>query len=117
MGTLVFILSILAAVLLVLVILIQNPKGGGIDSTFGAANQLGSVQKTNDVVEKATWYLAGIIVVLAISSATLISRNVNSAAPVEENKGKFDPTYNMTQSQPLPTAMPTEEGNAGNVPQ
>ena len=40
MGTLVFILSIVAAVLLMLVILIQNPKGGGIDSSFGAANQL-----------------------------------------------------------------------------
>lgn len=108
MGTLVFILSILAAVLLVLVILIQNPKGGGIDSTFGAANQLGSVQKTNDVVEKATWYLAGIIVVLAISSATLISRK-NTVNTVEETKGKFDPTYNMNQV-PLPVVTNTNEG-------
>ena len=112
MGTLVFILSILAAVLLVLVILIQNPKGGGIDSTFGAANQLGSVQKTNDVVEKATWYLAGIIVVLAISSATLISKR-NSTNVVEETKGKFDPTYNMNQT-PLPLV---NDANEGELPQ
>lgn len=86
MGILVFILSIIAAVLLMLVILIQNPKGGGIDSSFGAANQLGSVKKTNDVVEKATWYLAIFIVVLALSSSLLISRAPGGEQVVKESK-------------------------------
>jgi len=48
------ILGIVVAILLVLVVLIQNPKGGGIDSSFGAVNQLGSVRKTTDFIEKAT---------------------------------------------------------------
>ena len=76
-GTLILILSIIAAILLMLVVLIQNPKGGGIDSNFGAANQLGSVQKTNDVVEKATWYLAIIIVVLALSSSFVLNSKID----------------------------------------
>ncbi len=97
MGTLVFLLSIIAAVLLMLVILIQNPKGGGIDSSFGAANQLGSVQKTNDVVEKATWYLAIFIVVLALSSSLLISTD-QAKKVVTDSKldTTFTPAVNPT---------------------
>lgn len=103
MGTLVLVLSIVAAALLMLVILIQNPKGGGIDSSFGAANQLGSVKKTNDVVEKATWYIAIVIVVLALSSSFLIEKNsgIGAADTIET---KFDPNYRNT----LPTGLPEE---------
>ncbi|MEN8927909.1 MAG: preprotein translocase subunit SecG [Flavobacteriales bacterium] len=108
MGTLVLVLSIVAAALLMLVILIQNPKGGGIDSSFGAANQLGSVQKTNDVVEKATWYIAIVIVVLALSSSFLIG-TPTGAAEVEDSK--FDPNYRNT----LPTSLPNAvDPNAAN---
>ena len=86
MGTLVLVLSIVAAVLLMIVILIQNPKGGGIDSTFGAANQLGSVKKTNDVVEKATWYLAIFIVVLALASTYKMKAFQVQATNIPNNK-------------------------------
>ena len=117
MGTLVFILSIVAAILLMLVILIQNPKGGGIDSSFGAANQLGSVQKTNDVVEKATWYLAGIIVVLAISSSVLIVKNSSTVIP-EQSKNKYDPTYSTNKLQKLPINNTPNQGNPnGGLPE
>ena len=90
-GTLILILSIIVAVLLMLVVLIQNPKGGGIDSNFGAANQLGSVQKTNDVVEKATWYLAVIIVVLALSSSFVLNKKIDP----QENVIKTDLDINF----------------------
>jgi preprotein translocase subunit SecG len=99
MGTLVFVLSIIAAVLLMLVILIQNPKGGGIDSSFGAANQLGSVKKTNDVVEKATWYLAIIIVILALSSSLMIG--TPGVENVNENS-RLDPSYRNTMQTQTP---------------
>lgn len=66
MSTLVSILIIIASILLVLLVFIQNPKGGGLSSDFGAANQLGGVQKTNDFVDKATWSLAGVIAVCSI---------------------------------------------------
>jgi len=109
---LVFILSILAAVLLMLVILIQNPKGGGIDSSFGTANQLGSVQKTNDVVEKATWYLAGFIVVLALASSFLIG-----TPGAEEISTRTDANYRSTiQSNQMPTVAPTNNDGGQSAP-
>lgn len=57
---------LLASILLVFVVYIQNPKGGGLSSDFGAAQQIGGVQKTNDFIDKATWSLAAIIGVLSI---------------------------------------------------
>jgi preprotein translocase subunit SecG len=61
MTTLLSIIIIIASIFLVFIVFIQNPKGGGLSSDFGAAHQLGGVQKTNDFVEKATWSLAAII--------------------------------------------------------
>jgi preprotein translocase subunit SecG len=66
MATLISIVIILASILLVIVVFIQNPKGGGLSSDFGAASQLGGVQKTNDFIDKSTWTLAGTIMVLSI---------------------------------------------------
>lgn len=60
------IIIILASILLIAVVFIQNPKGGGLSSDFGAAAQLGGVQKTNDFIDKSTWTLAGVIMVLSI---------------------------------------------------
>ena len=68
------ILGIIVAILLVLVVLVQNPKGGGIVSSFGAVNQLGSVRKTTDFIEKATWTLAiGLAVVCLVSASFIYS--------------------------------------------
>jgi preprotein translocase subunit SecG len=66
MEVLLTLLIIIASVLLVAVVLIQNPKGGGLSSNFGAPSQLGGVQRANDFVEKATWTLAGAIAVLTL---------------------------------------------------
>jgi preprotein translocase subunit SecG len=66
MGALLSIIIILASILLIVVVFIQNPKGGGLSSDFGAASQLGGVQKTNDFIDKSTWTLAGVIMVLSI---------------------------------------------------
>lgn len=66
MAGLITIIIIIASILLVAVVFIQNPKGGGLSSDFGAAHQLGGVQRTNDFIEKATWSLAGGVMVLSI---------------------------------------------------
>lgn len=66
METLFSIIIIIASILLIFVVFIQNPKGGGLSSDFGSASQLGGVQKTNDFIDKATWSLAGLIAVLSI---------------------------------------------------
>lgn len=66
MDILLQIIIILASILLTFIIFVQNPKGGGLSSDFGAAQQLGGVKSTNDFVEKATWVLAGTIMVMSL---------------------------------------------------
>lgn len=67
--------------LLMAIILIQNPKGGGVDSTFGGqgANQMFGAAKSTDFIEKLTWGLAISLFVLAIITAIIVS---NSAVGV-----------------------------------
>ena len=84
MAQLLTILIILACVLLVLVVLMQNPKGGGLSTDFGSAQQLGGVQKTADFVEKATWSLAGVIAILSVVMTLMYSSPVD-VVPVEED--------------------------------
>ena len=66
MNTFLSLIIIVAAILLTLVIFIQNPKGGGLSSDFGSPSQLGGVKKTNEFIDKLTWSLAGIIVASSI---------------------------------------------------
>ncbi len=55
-------------------VLIQNPKGGGVDSTFGGAqaNQMFGAAKSSDFIEKATWGLAAALLVLCLVAAVLV---------------------------------------------
>lgn len=66
MNTILSLIIIISSVALVFLVFAQNPKGGGLSSDFGAATQLGGVQKTNDVIDKTTWSLAGIIAIVSI---------------------------------------------------
>ena len=66
MDAILSILVLLSSVLLIFVVYIQNPKGGGLSSDFGSPGQLGGVKKTNEFIDKLTWSLAGIIVVASI---------------------------------------------------
>ncbi len=57
--------------LLALIVLAQNPKGGGLAAGFTGAQQIGGVQRTADFLEKGTWTLAGTLMVLCLVSAGL----------------------------------------------
>lgn len=85
MDTLLSIIIVLASVLLVAVVFIQNPKGGGLSSDFGAAQQIGGVQKTNDFIDKTTWGLAGLIAVLSIV-LTIRFSSEDTTVPAEGDK-------------------------------
>jgi preprotein translocase subunit SecG len=68
MLTFIAIILILAALFLMLIILAQNPKGGGLSSTFGGTSQIIGARQTADFLEKATWYVSiGIIVIILFS--------------------------------------------------
>ncbi len=90
--------AIVASVLLGLVVLIQNPKGGGLNSQMGGiGNQIFGASKSTDVVEKATWYLAGAMLVICLSAAwmTKSTTKVSSGTTkiektdVEKNINKY----------------------------
>ncbi|MFQ3174132.1 MAG: preprotein translocase subunit SecG [Flavobacterium sp.] len=79
--------------LLVVVIMVQNPKGGGLSSTLGGSTQMGGVQKTTDFLDKSTWTLATILIALILLSSlsftgtlsdtdSKIIDNTQNAAPV-----------------------------------
>ena len=72
--------------LLILAIMVQNPKGGGLSSSFGGGGQIGGVQKTTDFLDKSTWYLAGALVVLIfLSTLSFPKGGVNSSKIVDES--------------------------------
>jgi len=74
MTTLFVILVILASVILGLIVLVQNPKGGGLAGNIaGFSNQFMGVKQTTDVLEKGTWIFAGVIGVLCLVSTLFIS--------------------------------------------
>ena len=73
------ILILIASIFLILIVLVQNSKGGGLASGFSSTNQIMGVRKTTDFVEKATWTLAGTVVILSIvASAFSPSANTGS---------------------------------------
>ncbi len=74
------VLILIAAVCLILIVLVQNSKGGGLASQFQSGNTVMGAPKTADFLEKATWTLAGTIIVLSIVTAAFLpSHNVEAS--------------------------------------
>jgi len=71
------VLIAIVSVLLMAIILIQNPKGGGVDSTFGgnATNQMFGAAKSTDFVEKATWTLGASLFILCVITAVIVKNS------------------------------------------
>jgi preprotein translocase subunit SecG len=111
MTILFVILIILASVILGFIVLVQNPKGGGLAGSFaGLSNQFMGVKQTTDVLEKGTWIFAAVIGVLCLASTFFISGAANvtnteatdykappSQAPSQQNTNTVP-----IQSQPTP---------------
>jgi len=102
-------LIVIVAFLLVVVIMVQNPKGGGLSSSFGGSGggqQMGGVKKTTDFLDKSTWTLATVLLVLILLSnvAIMDSRGVSESRIINEN------TPEATQEQPV-TPAPTSQDN------
>ncbi len=68
MYILLTILIVIAAILLILLVLVQNSKGGGLAAGFSSGNQVMGAPKTADFLEKASWTLALIIVLLSVAA-------------------------------------------------
>ncbi len=99
------ILIIIASILLGLFVLAQNPKGGGLAAGFTGAQQIGGVQRTADFLEKGTWSLATILIVLCLVSASF--QGGGPAGSGDELDAPID--------APTPAAAPVGEGDGGVV--
>ncbi|MCW2119083.1 preprotein translocase subunit SecG [Flavobacterium sp. 7A] len=88
--------------LLIVVIMVQNPKGGGLSSTLGGSTQMGGVQKTTDFLDKSTWTLATILIALILLSTlsftgtlsdndSKIIDNIPAAAPAPVQNAPVTP--------------------------
>lgn len=101
-GTFIFLMIVIMAicVMLVMVILSQNPKGGGLSSTFGGGgSQMFGVQRTNDFLDKATWTLAAIIAAVVILANVMVPRTGTQSSMPEI----------PVQEQTLPAATTSQE--------
>ena len=82
MYTVIIVLLIIVAILTCGIVLIQESKGGGLASGFSSSNQVLGVRKTTDFLEKTTWTLAAIMVVLCVASAAFAVDNKNDKQAV-----------------------------------
>ncbi|MCK9480935.1 MAG: preprotein translocase subunit SecG [Bacteroidia bacterium] len=107
MLTVLLIFAIIIGVVLIAVVLIQNPKGSGLASNFSTGNQFFGVKKTTDIVEKITWTAAGLVIVISLLSAGFLPKNnVKTTAPGTKN-GKIDPQLEEIMEKGLPATTPT----------
>ena len=92
MFNIILALIIVLSFLLILIIMVQNPKGGGLSSSFGGdTQQIGGVKKTTDFLDKTTWILASLILVLILfSNITLDSESDNFESDLIQNQEQLD---------------------------
>ena len=100
--TILTVLVLVASVLITLIVLLQNGKGGGLASNFTAGNQTFGVRQTTDILEKITWGLVVFIFVVSIVS----SFTLNNGSKAVDYTEKIE----MEAPAPeFPAAIPSEE--------
>ena len=103
------ILILVVCVLLGLIVLVQNSKGGGLAANFSASTQIMGVRRTNDFLEKATWTLALALLVLSIAASLTISRGGSGgqSAIQEQIQNAVDPSEVPQIPTGVPSGQPT----------
>ena len=101
-------LILIVCALLGVIILIQNPKGGGLTASLGSvSNQILGASRSTDVVEKATWYLAVGLLVLSLASTALLGGSGSGDAPVETRTERVQNERGTTDFNPnAPVVLP-----------
>jgi preprotein translocase subunit SecG len=105
MGIYIFvsILIIVACVFQIMIVLVQNSKGGGLASNFTSAGQTMGVRKTADFLEKSTWTLAAAILILSVVATASIPRGVKEKESIIRSSIENVQDPNAVPTLPTPT--------------
>ncbi|HLW08331.1 MAG TPA: preprotein translocase subunit SecG [Marinilabiliaceae bacterium] len=113
MYAFVSVLIILASIFLILIVLVQNSKGGGLASNFASSNQVMGVRKTTDFLEKATWTLAGTILVLSLVAVMVLPKaQMGQRSIIDEQMESMMPAAGEIPGFQVP-AVGAEQNAAG----
>ena len=110
MYTILVLITSIAAVLLIIFVLMQSSKGGGLAGTFGGAGNMGSMfgtRRTADFLSQATWWLAGTVAVLTIVANLffLPGKVTQEQRSIIQESGR----QNIPQTPTLPQQLPEQE--------
>ena len=126
MYTFFVVLIVIAALLMIGIVLIQESKGGGLSSNFSSYNQIGGVRKTTDFIEKTTWALALVMVVISVfcayvapqaSSDSSVMEGIENPTTNPNNLPGFGlPGFGASQTKEATPAAPAENAEAPKAP-
>ena len=107
-------LIVFVCFLLVLVIMVQNPKGGGLSTSFGGGTQqLGGVQKTSDFLDRSTWVLATLLLALILVSNITLSSGSDAVDSKLLEDSSIPENFENPIDQPI---QEIPEANTNQVP-
>ncbi|GAF04024.1 preprotein translocase subunit SecG [Saccharicrinis fermentans] len=115
MYPVVSVLVIVVSILLILIVLVQDSKGGGLASNFSASNQIMGVRKTTDFLGKATWYLAGGLLVLSLIAVSVIEKPgvASGDTELDEKLNQLAPVQSELPSFPAAGTDASTDENSG----
>jgi preprotein translocase subunit SecG len=116
MGIYIFVsvLVIIACFLQILIVLVQNSKGGGLAANFTSAGQTMGIRKTADFLEKSTWTLAAAILVLCVVATAVIPHGGDQQR--SRIQRQIESTVDPNAVPTLPTATPSVSNPATTTP-
>ena len=100
----------ITCVLTILVVLVQNSKGGGLAANFSSSNQIMGVRRTTDFLEKATWILGAALIVFSLLAGVTIPSS--SADENSRLQGQFNESV-LDNSAAQPITLPESFGEEG----
>jgi preprotein translocase subunit SecG len=110
MLNIILIIGIIAAGLMIAIVLVQNPKGGGLASNFSSSNQIFGVKRTTEGVEKLTWIFATVMLLVSLAASSY-NGSVGTDKKGEASDSKIQ---NLMDAKAPKTAPSTAPSN--NVP-
>jgi preprotein translocase subunit SecG len=105
MLSIILIIGIIAAALMIVIVLIQNPKGGGLAANFSSSNQIFGVQRTSEGVEKLTWIFAALILFVSLAASSYNGQTSSKGGEVTS-----DPKMKELMDAPAQKSTPVPTG-------